>query len=90
LERSANRAVVASIMILAHGLGVEVTAEGVETPEQLEYLRNEGVHQLQGYLLGKPRALEVADLVSNCGSGGPGNLEGHPDREEKITSVLRS
>jgi predicted signal transduction protein with EAL and GGDEF domain len=44
LERSANRAVVASIMTLAHGLGVEVTAEGVETPEQLEYLRNEGVH----------------------------------------------
>ena len=45
-----------------------VTAEGVETTEQLEYLRNEGVHQLQGYLLGKPRAsenLDVADQVSN-------------------------
>ena len=41
LKSSANRAVVASIMTLAHGLGVEVTAEGVETPEQLEYLRNE-------------------------------------------------
>ncbi|MET4119102.1 EAL domain-containing protein (putative c-di-GMP-specific phosphodiesterase class I) [Bradyrhizobium sp. JR1.5] len=62
LTKSANRAVVASIMTLAHGLGVEVTAEGVETPEQLEYLRHEGVHQLQGYLLGKPCAPESLDL----------------------------
>jgi hypothetical protein len=49
-------------MTLAHSLGVEVTAEGVEIPEQVEYLRNEGVHQLQGYLLGKPRAPENLDV----------------------------
>ena len=68
LESSANRAVVASVMTLARGLNVKVTAEGVETPEQFEYLRNEGVDQLQGYLLGKPRPpkdLELTDFASN-------------------------
>jgi diguanylate cyclase (GGDEF)-like protein len=68
LDNSANRAVVASVMTLARGLNVKVTAEGVETPEQLEYLRNDGVDQLQGYLLGKPRPpkeLELTDLASN-------------------------
>jgi len=92
LQTSANRAVVASIMTLADRLGVEVTAEGVETPEQLEYLRDEGVHQLQGYLLGKPRApenLDVADLVSDYVIDVDWNLEGPPDQEKKINWVLR-
>jgi EAL domain-containing protein (putative c-di-GMP-specific phosphodiesterase class I) len=53
-SRPASRAVVASIMTLARGLNVEVTAEGVETKEQLEYLSNQGVDLIQGYLLGKP------------------------------------
>lgn len=91
LQRAANRAVVASIMTLAHSLGVEVTAEGVETPEQLEYLRNEGVHQLQGYLLGKPRApenLDVTALVSGYVGDCSRKLEGPPDRETQTNWVL--
>lgn len=66
LEKPASRAVIASIMTLARGLDVEVTAEGVETPEQLEYLKTEGVHQLQGYLLGKPRPPE--EMQFNVGA----------------------
>jgi diguanylate cyclase (GGDEF)-like protein len=52
--KPASRAVVASIMTLARGLKVQVTAEGVETKEQLEYLRLQGVDLVQGYLLGRP------------------------------------
>jgi predicted signal transduction protein with EAL and GGDEF domain len=78
-------------MTLAHSLGVEVTAEGVETPEQLEYLRNEGVHQLQGYLLGKPRApenLDVTALVSGYVGDCSRKLEGPPDQETQTNWVL--
>ena len=41
-------------MTLARGLNMSVTAEGVETREQLEMLRSLGVNFAQGYLLGRP------------------------------------
>jgi len=43
-----------AIMGLARGLGLTVTAEGVETRAQFEYLRNIKCHEAQGYLFGKP------------------------------------
>lgn len=46
---------------LAHNLNLEVVAEGVETPEQLELLRLFGCDQAQGYLISKP--LPLAELV---------------------------
>ena len=53
-------AVVSSVLSLARGLDIEVTAEGVETKEQFELLRASGVDQVQGYLFGRPSP--VADL----------------------------
>jgi EAL domain-containing protein (putative c-di-GMP-specific phosphodiesterase class I) len=41
---------------LAHGLGVEAVAEGVETQEQLLALRQLGCDLVQGFLLGPPMA----------------------------------
>jgi Amt family ammonium transporter len=49
--------VVTAIVALARGLGMQVTAEGVETPDQLERLRDLGVDDAQGYLLGRPAPL---------------------------------
>jgi diguanylate cyclase (GGDEF)-like protein len=46
--------IVRSIIELAHTLGLQVIAEGVETEEQLEALRALGSDQMQGYLLGRP------------------------------------
>ena len=46
--------IVASVLTLARGLDIAVTAEGVETKQQFELLRGAGVHQVQGYLFGKP------------------------------------
>ncbi len=44
---------------LAHNLGLEVVAEGVETPEALQWLRAEGCEQIQGYLIGRPMPAEA-------------------------------
>ncbi|MER8383182.1 EAL domain-containing protein [Mesorhizobium sp. M1405] len=47
-------AIVRSLVELAHELRIEVTAEGVETPEQLDFLRRVRCDEAQGYLIGKP------------------------------------
>jgi diguanylate cyclase (GGDEF)-like protein len=59
-----SSAIISSVVALASGLDMSVTAEGVETPEQLERLRTLGVNYAQGYLLGRPMPL--------------GDLEGQP------------
>jgi diguanylate cyclase (GGDEF)-like protein len=55
LETDRNsQTIVRSIIGLAHGLGIGVTAEGVETPGQSRWLIQEGCDCLQGNLLGRP------------------------------------
>jgi diguanylate cyclase (GGDEF)-like protein len=49
-----NVAVVASVVALAHQLGLEAVAEGVETADELSTLRRLGCDLVQGYLLGRP------------------------------------
>jgi diguanylate cyclase (GGDEF)-like protein len=51
-ERS--REVVRTMVNLAHTLGLNVVAEGVEKPEQLEALRAMGCEEVQGYLFARP------------------------------------
>ncbi|HET7731863.1 MAG TPA: EAL domain-containing protein, partial [Usitatibacter sp.] len=49
-----DAAIVAAIVAMAKGLGVEVVAEGVETEEQLAELQRLGCFRAQGYLLARP------------------------------------
>lgn len=53
-----DSAIVESIVQLAHTLGRDVVAEGVETPGQLSRLRGLGCDCAQGYLFGRPGAQE--------------------------------
>jgi len=49
-----SAAIVRAVVSLAHGLGLPVIAEGVESSAQLEFLTRETVDEVQGYLLGRP------------------------------------
>jgi EAL domain-containing protein (putative c-di-GMP-specific phosphodiesterase class I) len=49
-----DAAIVASIIALAHNLRLSVIAEGVETVEQLDYLRHQGCDEMQGYYFSRP------------------------------------
>lgn len=58
-----NQSVVEKIIDLGKAYSMEVTAEGVETSEQLAFLKKNKCDEVQGYLLGKPAA--IADLNLN-------------------------
>ncbi|RTL53681.1 MAG: EAL domain-containing protein [Bradyrhizobiaceae bacterium] len=64
LNRDAQ-AIVRSIVSLGMGLGVTITAEGVETEDELSCLRGEGCHEGQGFLFSKARPNhEIAQLLT--------------------------
>jgi diguanylate cyclase (GGDEF)-like protein/PAS domain S-box-containing protein len=52
-----NRAIVSAIVAMAHGLDLAVTAEGVETEAQVEFLREQKCEEVQGFLFGRPAAM---------------------------------
>lgn len=49
-----NAAIVSTIAAMAHHLKLKVTAEGVETADQLSFLRNQQCHEGQGYYFSRP------------------------------------
>jgi diguanylate cyclase (GGDEF)-like protein/PAS domain S-box-containing protein len=55
--------IVNAIVAMAHGLRLEIVAEGVETDEQLAYLKNLGCHQVQGFYYGPARPKEVTEKI---------------------------
>jgi diguanylate cyclase (GGDEF)-like protein len=65
IENAADAAsIVHAIVSLGRGLGMKVTAEGVENAEQQLFLRAAGVHSMQGYRFGKPApAQDIADRL---------------------------
>jgi EAL domain-containing protein (putative c-di-GMP-specific phosphodiesterase class I) len=63
LTRDANdAAIVRSVITLANDLGLEVVAEGIETPEQAQLLAQLGCQYAQGYLWAK--ALPIEELTT--------------------------
>jgi len=50
--------IVTAIILLAHSLKLKVIAEGVETKDQLDYVRSLKCHEIQGYLFSKPLPAE--------------------------------
>ncbi|UXI67044.1 EAL domain-containing protein [Tahibacter amnicola] len=59
VTQAEDASIVRSVIAMAHELGVEVIAEGVETPEQAAFLRRHHCDVLQGYLLGEPMVADA-------------------------------
>ena len=69
IEKAADAAaIVHAIVSLGRGLGMKVTAEGVETADQQLFLRAAGVHSMQGYRFGRP--VSVAEISARLQSPG--------------------
>src|SRR3954463_1889214 len=69
IEKTADAAaIVHAVVRLGRGLGMKVTAEGVETAEQRLFLRAAGVHSMQGYRFGRP--VEPAEIAIRIATPG--------------------
>jgi diguanylate cyclase (GGDEF)-like protein/PAS domain S-box-containing protein len=53
-----SAAIIRAVISLGHELGLSIVAEGVETPSQLDFLRQQQCDQIQGYLIGRPAPIE--------------------------------
>jgi diguanylate cyclase (GGDEF)-like protein len=66
-------AIVAAVVGMAHALGRTVTAEGIETSEQLAFLQALGCDHAQGYLLGRPMPFaQLGDALARDAARDPG------------------
>ncbi len=78
---AADMQIAAVVIDLARNLGLEALAEGVETPEQLAFLRQRGCDTVQGYLFAKPLpAAELAAWLRAGNEGRPGADHGSQPR----------
>lgn len=68
-ENDHSIAIVSTIIRLGRSLKITVTAEGVETEDQLRVLRRYGCNQLQGYLWGRPGPTVLQALASPAANG---------------------
>lgn len=70
-DQAGDTQIVTTILALAKGLGLEVIAEGIETSQQYDFLRENGCEFGQGYLMSRPQAADqlVALLERQRASG---------------------
>jgi len=64
-----QHAIIKAIISIAHGLGLNLIAEGVETDEQLKFLEIQGCDEIQGYLVSKPLRKEALEALMAQGMG---------------------
>src|SRR3546814_861345 len=83
-----NAAIISSIVGLATALGMETTAEGVETHDDLALIRRLGCSHVQGYIYGRPMDLDgVLALIGE--GGGRVVAQGYQSAREPRRHILR-
>jgi diguanylate cyclase (GGDEF)-like protein/PAS domain S-box-containing protein len=70
-ESDSARAIVRAIIGLGKSLELPVVAEGIETFSQQRMVIEDGIEQLQGFLLGKPKSADEVELVSGIRKAPP-------------------
>src|SRR5204863_6157643 len=86
-----HAAIAQAVISMGHALGMRVLAEGVETPEQLDFLRRHGCDECQGYLFARPCAEESVRGLLAAGTLKPtavavASLRTPKQRGEKLAS----
>ena len=81
-----NSAIIRAIVTLAESLGMDTTAEGVETHDDLQLVRELGVSQIQGYIFGRPGNAESALVLATSVSV---EAEGFQCVREKRQRLMR-
>ena len=87
MKGSRNGAIIASIVSLAEALGMETTAEGVETLDELELVRMHGCSHIQGYIYEKP--LNAAAAMTLLETGLIAVAQGPKSARETRQTMLR-
>jgi diguanylate cyclase (GGDEF)-like protein/PAS domain S-box-containing protein len=83
-----NAAIIRSIVTLAEALGMETTAEGAETEDEIELIKRLGCSHIQGFYYGPP--MEVAELGEKLGlDGSTAQKVGHKKSRSQRISTLR-
>ena len=62
-----DKAIVAAIISMSKNLGLKTIAEGVESSDQLDYLREQGCDEVQGYFYSKPLPAAELELLLKAG-----------------------
>jgi len=89
IKGSRNAAIVKSIVNLAEALGMETTAEGAETLDELDLIRSLGCSHIQGYVYGRPMSLG-ATLELLAAHDSHAVAQGHKSSREPRMSMLRT
>ena len=90
-DDESSLAIVRAISGLGRALDLSITAEGVETQEQLDVVRNEGCTEMQGFLFSKPKpASELRQYFSSYSVPAPGESPGGERLELATPAQARS
>ncbi|SCW80122.1 diguanylate cyclase/phosphodiesterase with PAS/PAC sensor(s) [Sphingobium faniae] len=89
IKGSRNSAIIEAIVSLAEALGMDTTAEGAETQDELDLIRQLGCSHVQGYVYGRP--ISAAEVIERqLTAGAIATVEGFKSSRPERKSMLRS
>lgn len=90
MKGSRNSAIIKAIVSLAEALGMDTTAEGAETQDELALIRQLGCSHIQGYIYGKPMPADAVLITHRGGATGAvarGFQSSRPERKTMLRTI---